>query len=462
MAQCIISILVISVLATLVASKDYYIRTDASKGECTYTGYIPGGKKVNIEPITAPTAKLEGGILSKIAGVGARGTALAMHSVNALKAFEKVSKTFMALAPKLASSLGVFGAALGMITEFTKPSAQDIINACNKAINKLTEEVNARFTDMKDYVAQEILKSVIERVDVEYKHMFTMWSQCIDEHSTERIIECQEDSARYIRSGYGKFLLFKDDFAMKKIPTGSEVKKMELTFLPFREYVILDVMQIQTLADTYSDASLKDAAIIRRKYLTQLSTDIKMFIDYANNMYKAILDAHTTRALALCKSTKKCSSKCIKEYGSWWINICYCNCKCLFDPTILATKECMRKVTVRADGKKVYPKQSLPVNLGYGPVGEYFAWEKLLKPSQEKYATAMATDVENYWKGEILNLIPILQEIKDKADKERLLKADTMLDLIPQQDAFSDRFADRYNRANQYLNSHKDIYQMKK
>ena len=36
--------------------KMFQVRKDADKGTCKYKGYVPGGKKINISPIVAPTA----------------------------------------------------------------------------------------------------------------------------------------------------------------------------------------------------------------------------------------------------------------------------------------------------------------------------------------------------------------------------------------------------------------------
>ena len=55
---------------------------------------------------------------------------------------------------KFAKSLGIFGSVLGGIGSFFTPTPNDIIAACNKAIKKLTDEVNAQFVNMQAYIDQ--------------------------------------------------------------------------------------------------------------------------------------------------------------------------------------------------------------------------------------------------------------------------------------------------------------------
>ena len=65
--------------------------------------------------------------------------------------------------------LGVFGSVVGIAADKSSPTPQDIINACNDALKKLTEEVNDQFSKMKDYVDQQIIEQDKLLMNLNYK-----------------------------------------------------------------------------------------------------------------------------------------------------------------------------------------------------------------------------------------------------------------------------------------------------
>ena len=73
--------------------------------------------------------------IAQIAGLGSKSAALAMHTANLMKAFSQGGKLFLKIAPKLGPALGVFGAALGFVTAFTKPTPQEIADSSMIGLN---------------------------------------------------------------------------------------------------------------------------------------------------------------------------------------------------------------------------------------------------------------------------------------------------------------------------------------
>ena len=105
----------------------HYIQ-DWSHGDyCKFKGYVPGGNKVIVQQITAPTAKMEAAVLGAFGSnmgkiiAGSGGGQVVMQGLEALKKFEKI-------APKLGTALGVFGIGLGVAQAFLDPTPQDILD----------------------------------------------------------------------------------------------------------------------------------------------------------------------------------------------------------------------------------------------------------------------------------------------------------------------------------------------
>ena len=450
--------------------KMFQVRKDADKGTCKYKGYVPGGKKINISPIVAPTAKLEVNILSKVAGLSGKAATGVMHAI-------KFGNILANVAPKLGPALGMIGVALSVVSEFTKPTAADILKATNKAIEKLTKEVNQKFVEMTEYVDREILSVTKERMDVEYKHMFTLWSNCINEVTAARVLECQEDAAKYIRSGHPKFLVFEDElklYSQSNPPSGNDIKKMELTLIPAREYATLDIMQLQVLVDTYRDKNKTTIELaLYKKYLRELIKDTELFVNYMEDTINIVIAGHggTTPTLTLkdiCSETKECSKGCLKE-GRWWgYTACWGKCSCLLDNTLLKSEECTKHITVRADGKKIYTEMDLP-NSSEKDAAENYAGS-LLKSAARRFRNDMVKDVKNYWESEILSVLPTWRQILQKAknDTESAPEDTKSLDEVMKDeggehheelkskmyklnDEYSQRFDERFKRAYQAM-----------
>jgi len=422
MALTIIHIAVVALVAQHeVEGKEFSIRTDSDAGMCHFSGYVPGGKVVIVSPTKSETARAETNILANIAGFGGNADTDVLQ-------FPKIPSTIETIVPKLGPSLALFSVVFGVIDQsFTSSqlltaTPKLIEDLAYKAVNKLIRDVMDRITDMKNYMDLETMNIIKDRVNVEFIHMFTLYSGCLKEVSLQRAIECQEDANQYIRSGFSMFMLFTDElkkFTESSPPTVDQIKKMELTFLPFREYATLSLMQLQNLKDTYRDNqdSLTNGPTIYRELLGKLSSDAQNRINYAQNMFKWI-DLAYDKSTKRCEDTKTSSSRCTNE-GSWGGNtVCTASTKCQFDKMIPFKKYCAARCTVRVDGQKIYKAVNFPgKNYGNEEAGKVFTAEKLDEKADE-YLNRQSAAVKNYYQAEIFTSIPVWQEIKNRADAE--------------------------------------------
>ena len=443
--------LLLTIHMSYVTSRYWTIKLASTKGTCAFNGYKPGGNAVTVSKIEAPVAKLQASALSKIASLTSKTAGLSMHSVNALKAFGDI---FSKIAPKLASSLGVFGAVMGFVNEFTKPTPADIIKATNKAISKLTDEVNTRLDEMKGYVDYKILLLEKELINREYKTLFNLWGNCIGEPRADLVRECQNDALKQLRASSPKFLLMADQknvWSTSNYPPVNDVKRVEVGLLSFRDYALLDLMQLETISDTYKD----DNTVLGKKYyikfLNELVTDSKLFIDYANFGYKWIKDLHITRTSAHCRSTYKCSSKEIWE--GWGIKVHTVTavyCSCAFSPAILESAKCKEDIDVRVDGKRLSGFMLYGYNVNsYGAAGREFG-KRTIYGKHSRYSSNLKAVVEKYWKVNILDMIPTWESIYNKAVKaisETQSSDEPVLDEPSSEEYYSPRFKERYVQA---------------
>ena len=260
--------------------------------------------------------------LAKIVGLGSKSTALAMHSSNLLKSFAKGGKAFLKLAPKLAPALGVFGVALGFVADFTKPSPQDILNQANKAIAKLTTEVNDRLVKMEGYVDFRVINLEKDLVNREYRSLFNLFGSCINEATKDKVNECMRDAVKKAASDSPKYMIldtkmgvytnYKHDRGYydkypSKAPSYYDVKRLEAGIISFRDYANLHLLMIATLLNTYkSDASLPNAAHYVRYYTGQqkrvgkLTFKVHSFCTTSDVSAVKIRDLSGTGAKCIC------------------------------------------------------------------------------------------------------------------------------------------------------------------
>ena len=308
---------------------------------------------------------------------------------------------------------------------------------------------------MKGYVDYKILLLEKELINREYKTLFNLWGNCIGEPRADLVRECQNDALRQLRASSPKFMLKADQknvWSTSNHPPVNDVKRVEVGLLSFRDYAVLDLMQLETICDTYKD----DNTVLGKKYyikfLNELVTDSRKFIDYANFGYKWIKDLHITRTKAHCQSTTKCSNKEIWE--GWTGFKIHTNtavyCSCAFSPLILDSNKCKKDIYVRTDGKRPSSYKLVSYNFPSSKAAgeEYGQWA--LYYNHDTYSRKLKEVVEKYWKVNILDMITTWESIYNKAVEaisETQSSDEQALDEPSLEEDYSTRFKERYVQA---------------
>ena len=380
----------------------------AQKGDfCTFKGYAPGRNIVTVQRITAPTAKIEKGIFSGLAANMGKASSGAQHATMLLKGFGKLAN----IAPKLGPALGLVGVGFSVFKSLTDPSPDDILKEVNKAVGKLTEEMNNRLDEMKAYVGKKVIDLEKDLISREYLALFRFWSNCLKEVTKEEIDECQEDAAKKIMAARPKFALFSDVVQADKMPSTHDVKRIEVSLGTFRDYVLLNFLCLSTMTATYKDdISKKDNY---ERFAKELNAEIKWSVNYVENAVSIIQRMHTGGDN--CKDTMICTK--LKEYKEGWFVPAHTGddltCTCVFDRADVSTRTCGFYVYIRYDGKRPggnYQWFWAPTsNTEAG--AKYIAQENLYL-KRTPYINALKNVIKNYWANEILDLVPEWESLK--------------------------------------------------
>ena len=245
-------------------------------GLCTFQGYKPGGNLPVISRITAPKASIQGKALRTISGKIGQGLTAEGNAANVVSKF---SETFAKVAGTLAGTLVVFGDAFG---EINSPTVGDILSATNRAIAQLSREVDNRLIQLKGYIDQQILNSEHQLMKNRYKSLFQAWANCINRPSPGAAESCERNAVAAIRAQRHFFMLSFADVMAGRILSHLSIKKLEINFIPYRDYVVLNLMSIQTLMNRYLGKPYY------RGYRAQLIEDANRDITYAQKAYNAI------------------------------------------------------------------------------------------------------------------------------------------------------------------------------
>jgi len=405
-----INLVLVSILMIFsqhVAGKRFYGFGTRKGDHCTFKGYAPGGNKVTVQRIIAPTAKIEKGILSGLAGNMAKASSGTQHATMLLKGFGKLAN----IAPKLGPALGLFGVGFSMVKSFTDPSPQDILDEVNKAVGKLTEEMNNRLDEMKAYVGKKVIDLEKDLISREYKALFRFWSNCLKEVTKEEADECQEDAAKKIMGARPKFALFSDVVQADKMPSTDDVKRIEASLGTFRDYVLLNLLCLSTLTATYKeDTSKKD---YYERYAKELNADIKWSVTYVKNAVSIIQRMHTGGDN--CKDTMKCTK--LKQYKEGWLVPVrtgdHLTCTCVFDRGDVSTQTCGFYVYIRYDGKRPGGRyQWFNAPTSNTEAGAKYVAQFNLDFKRTPYINALKNVITNYWDNEILDLVPEWESLK--------------------------------------------------
>jgi len=366
-------------------------------------GYRPNGTKMVVTKIKPQTIVNENALLENIGGkaknfleigekVVENAGSVSEILVKLPKAAAELQKqlkksvgaalqTIAKTAPKLARSLGIFGAVFGVVLDQYATSVDDVIEATNTAFAHLTEDVNERMDQMKAYVDSKILAFERETITCELTILNKFWLNCASEMTTEQSNECQRGASRVIRSSLCKFMLFETQFQKSKKPgandlTGEQIRRLEMSLHSFRVYVTLSITVTETLVQSYEDVlkkaeeSLKEnktseetVKAMRKKYLTFLTeevSDITKYIDYAEWSIKQIIKVHLNNGINYCKETYQCkkikvvrADKFVLVGKKPWVGVLY-QCSCMFDKTFYEAEKCVMKILYDSQSSTVW------------------------------------------------------------------------------------------------------------
>jgi len=395
-----------------------YIKGWLTNGKfCNAKPYIPGGGIQNVRNIVAPKATLkQKSFLSIIAGTaGTTGNAGKI-----LKIMDKFSKVFKNAA-KMAPWLGALSGVFGFIGK--KPSAQDAVNAANKAIKKLTEEVNNRMVEMKGYVDDSILKSESQWIGRQYQVLFNGWADCmVNEVTVAAVNECQKRAFADIRKSRSHFLLFR---GKTQRLSRKEIKRLEVTFLSIRDYAVLNLMVMKSLVDSFKAEEGKRAYY--QRYL-QTTIDVSnQLSEYANYAFDQIMDYYDRQTRTSCRNSFKCGNVRNVDQTKWYeadrVMAKERKCRCRMEPDVLDHEQCTYYDSVRTDwvlSSAGYKRINFP-NI-HGRLSCAMALKKraeqIIFPIADKYWRETSGVVRKYWEENVMKLVPLWRKIGQNANYE--------------------------------------------
>eukprot|EP00111_Clytia_hemisphaerica_P018510 TCONS_00054783-protein len=393
--------------------KGLYYARHLPRGEyCSFKGYVPGGNKVTVKRITAPTAKMEDGILGAFGSnmgkivAGTQGNELIMKGLSKLGKLAKI-------APKLGTALGIFGIGLGIVQAFTDPSPQDILDKANEAIRKLTDEVNHRLDEMKGYVDHKTINLEKDLAGREYKSLFKMWGNCLKETTKKKVDECQEDAAKDIMAARPKFALFSSKVHANQKLSTFDVKRLEAALLLFRDYVVLCLASLSALTATYADSPSHKLDFSR--YAKDLNNEIKWSALYVRNAVSMIEKMHTDGDY--CKETVSCKTKEIWEGWPGAHTQQSVDCQCVFDRAGVSSHTCHENVMIRWDGKRKLGNDWTYYTTFQKNWEEGGKWIALKLFHERPYMKKLKEAISNYWQNTLLDVVPSWEKLEVRLPK---------------------------------------------
>ena len=293
-----------------------YMRWETTK-ECNFKSYSLAGN-IKIGDIKAPVAKLQDSVLVTIASMGGSvNTALSAYhdliDVQAQSTATKLAKNFAAIAPKLSAGMGVFGAIFGILGSHATPGASDAVDAANRAIGKLTYEINIKLDRMEHYVNQEIIKLVRDDLEKQFKEMTAHWNLCLKEKTKQTTNDCMRRSFNKLQAKEAHFLQYSDKMNRNQKPTVNEVQKIEASLELFKDYAFFSIYQLEILIQTF-----KSDNHFLPIYKRSLQLNIDKFVKYAKWAVEQVKDAHLYHGdirHGYCAESFKCGA--VDEKWEW-------------------------------------------------------------------------------------------------------------------------------------------------
>ncbi|XP_065652414.1 uncharacterized protein LOC136079806 [Hydra vulgaris] len=413
-------------------NRNFYFNSPSKTrhGFCLPKGYNGGKLEVEIKNISAPTAELEASFFESFFDISKKSSESLKYLTDEAKTtLENIESNLKNVKPlisklsKVSRCLGMFGFAFGILNDITTPSPDDIMEATNTAIKKLTNEINDKFTDMKDYVDNSILdlkRDLVEKKYLVYENMFKICGQQFEKDQNT----CVERMFVDIESNYHSFrpkISEIDRWSNSNKPAIKVVKEIEASFELHRMYCTLFLKVGGVLFQSYEDDKSEEGQFYYAKYAKSLREGAKACIKYTEVGYQWILDIHLSRNN--CDETLTCADpEPIKE---GWLGVHTTDlyhCSCVYDGAQKGTEVCYHKLGLRYDGKnpgrewKMMPNKKQQTDASRAEVAKRYA-RSLLKAGERQFLAKEKEVIEEYWNVNVISQIPIWEAIAEKFDQ---------------------------------------------
>lgn len=256
----------------------------SESSQCHFKGYAPGGVLPKLTRISrVKPSKFQETVLDNVLEYFGNAVEIPKATLDVIGTAKNVLKA----APVMSAALGVVAASMEL-SNSPQPSPNDILNKAHQSINLLTEEVNERLDQMKDYVdatASRIEKDIMTK---NYRTLADRWFGCGRIAPGRNSDDCQMTAEELISSERFKFQqlqpkfdqkdrngkqLYDPNFGYRKAATWqwieeytgryvwplshAEVRRIEAGLIPFRDYATLHLLVMKTLAMTYKEDGKK-------------------------------------------------------------------------------------------------------------------------------------------------------------------------------------------------------------
>ena len=405
---------------------------DKREGECEAV-YKAGGGEVNISPIPPTTIAAPTSTLAKVATLAAGSANLGMHSTNAIKAFVGAWEK---LAPKLASSLGIFGAFLGFVAFGANPTAGEMMKEVEKAIDKLASEVDRRLLGMQDYVDHAVIQSMQRLTNNRFKTFPRAWARCLNNRNKRRIEECEQDTEWLLSSALNEFAIYFDEMDQypvpaidqqisnyvinnpEQVPSKTVVKELEASLAIFREYATLHLLVLQTLLNRYEEDDSSCGRFEYRKYTKILGSSAVKYEKYALWAYKWIFIRQYAENVVQPGYHARVSFKITKEndvkhvgHGQFQYSSLSGQSK-IRCTMMLNDNECRLDGTLDFKGSDTFVMDDFVqlYKVGLQHLSDFKA-----KQLCQTYMNQLKKDMENDWSAQLLKSVTVWKETGEKA-----------------------------------------------
>ena len=359
-----------------------------------------------VSPAINPVNEVLSGFSAATSGTGfiAGLTGFIGEGSSKKKALQKIFKT----SSQMASTMWFVSGVLSYFA--SEPSAQDAIDATNKAFEEFAKEISHRMTEMKGYVDDKIIESRAVILKREYDTLMPKWSACISNYQEEaEVNQCQKGAYIDIRSEKAKFMIFKDQL-QKGTVNREQLKELEMQFSAFRDYSFLTLLVLRSVRDSFKNERGEWNEYIF--YLKKSITVPKELIKYANEVNNAILNFYDAQTRNHCKKTMRCHGmKKVKKAKNWFSEkkVVDLNreCECLMFPDALPHELCKYRAHTKPNPHSMVEEKWLGI----------YAKDMLYRQSGN-YWQQTSSVVRKYWQETVMSQVQKWEQFAADAQKE--------------------------------------------